>query len=325
MQKSHDFGNAIVALVGPTGTGKSRLALEIAKLMPVEIVNGDSRLLYRHMNIGTAKPSVSEMYNTPHHLVNILDPDEPYSLALYINDARRSIEQIHKAGRLPLLVGGTGQYIWGLIEGFHTPQVPPSQKIRDKLETEAGIYGKEYVWEKLNAVDTESASRIDFRNLRRVIRALEVYLETGTPFSKAKKKDKSPPYRNLIIGLKMENSVLYEQIEKRSDMMMELGWEEEVSWLLQNGYSMDSPAMSSIGYREIASHLSGFMPREDVIKLIRTATRKFARRQHSWFRQNDPRINWIDANRDIKDVVIDAYSLIQKSFGMGYTNTAYSK
>ncbi|SVD03009.1 uncharacterized protein METZ01_LOCUS355863, partial [marine metagenome] len=111
MQNSHDFGNTIAVLVGPTATGKSRLALEIAKLLPIEIVNGDSRLLYRHMNIGTAKPSASEMDNTPHHLINILDPDEPYSLALYINDARRSIEQIHRAGRLPLLVGGTGQYI----------------------------------------------------------------------------------------------------------------------------------------------------------------------------------------------------------------------
>ena len=325
MENSRDFGNTIAVLVGPTATGKSRLALEIAKLLPIEIVNGDSRLLYRHMNIGTAKPSASEMDNTPHHLINILDPNEPYSLALYINDARRSIEQIHKAGRLPLLVGGTGQYIWGLIDGFQTPQVAPSPEIRDKLEAEAGIYGKEYVWQKLNAVDTDSASHIDFRNLRRVIRALEVYLETGVPFSKAKKKDQSPPYRSLIIGLKMENSVLYEKIEKRSDMMMELGWIEEVSCLLKNGYGIDSPAMSSIGYREIASHLSGFISREDVIKLVKTATRKFARRQYSWFRQNDTRINWIDANRDIKDVVIDAYSLIQKSIGINYTHTAYAE
>ena len=123
----------------------------------------------------------------------------------------------------------------------------------------------------------------------------------------------------------MENSVLYEKIEKRSDMMMELGWVEEVSCLLQNGYGIDSPAMSSIGYREIASHLSGFISREDVIKLVKTATRKFARRQYSWFRQNDTRINWIDANRDIKDVVIDAYSLIQKSIGISYTHTAYAE
>ena len=314
-----------MVLVGPTATGKSRLALEIAKLLPIEIVNGDSRLLYRHMNIGTAKPTAREMDDTPHHLINTLDPDQQYSLALYINDARHSIQQIHKRGHLPFLVGGTGQYVWGLIEGFQTPQVPPNSEIRHKLETEARMYGKQSVWQKLNAVDTDSASHIDFRNLRRVIRALEVYLETGIPFSKAKNKDQSPPYRSLIIGLKMENAVLYEQIDKRSEMMMDLGWVEEVSCLLQNGYSIDSPAMSSIGYREIASHLSGLISKEDALKLVKTTTRRFARRQYSWFRRNDPRIQWIDANRDIKDIVAEAYSLIQCSTDISYSSTAYGK
>ena len=284
----------LIAIVGPTAAGKSGLALQLAQRFGGEIVNGDSRLVYRHMDVGTAKTSPEELSRVPHHLVNIADPDEPYSLALYLDQASQAIRDIHSCGRLTFLVGGTGQYIWALLEGFSAPQTPPNPSLRAELHRLADEEGSENLWSRLREVDPDSASRIDHRNVRRVARALEVYMETGVPFSQARRRQ-TPPYQSLIIGLTLERKALYERIDRRVEAMFAAGWPEEVARLLEMGYSTELPAMSSLGYREVASYLAGEMSLDEAKERIKTATHRFARSQYAWFKLKDPRIKWLDA------------------------------
>jgi tRNA dimethylallyltransferase len=285
----------LIAIVGPTAVGKSRLALELARQFEGEIINGDSRQVYRHMDIGTAKPSLQERALVPHQLVDIVEPDEPYSLALYLEQARKAIQDIQERGKLPILVGGTGQYIWGILQGFHTPQVAPNQSLRTRLEAQAVEEGHDALWQRLQAVDSVAASRIDSRNVRRVVRALEVFFETGIPFSQAQRREE-PPYHSLVIGLTLERTLLYDRIDRRADAMAAGGWPLEVSYLLENGHSPELPSMSSLGYREMAAYVRGKLPLEDALARIKTATHRFARHQYAWFRLRDSRINWLDTD-----------------------------
>ena len=287
----------LIAIVGPTAAGKSALALRLAQHLGGEIVNGDSRLVYRHMDIGTAKPTPQERALVPHHLVDILDPDEPYSLALYLAQARQAIGDIQQQGRLPLLVGGTGQYIWGLLEGFRAPQVPPNPSLRARLEAQAVEEGHQALWQRLQTIDPVAASRIDPRNVRRVVRALEVYCETGIPFSQAQGRE-SPPYRSLVLGLTLERLRLYQRIDRRVEAMVESGWPQEVARLLEKGYSPELPAMSSLRYREMAACVRGEISLEEAVVRIKSATHRFARRQYAWFRLKDPRIHWLDGEEE---------------------------
>ena len=297
----------LIAIVGPTAAGKSGLAVELAQRFGGEIVNGDSRQVYRRMDIGTAKPTLKERDLVPHHLVDMVDPDEPYSLALYLEQARKAIQGIQERGKLPVLVGGTGQYIRGLLEGFHAPQVPPNPSLRARLEAQAVDEGHEALWRRLQDVDPAAASRIDPRNVRRVIRALEVYQETGIPFSQAQRREK-PPYRAWVIGLTLERPLLYERIDRRVEAMVEMGWPQEVAHLLEKGYEPELPSMSSLGYREMAAYVRGELPLEEAVARIKTATHRFARHQYAWFRLGDPRICWLDA--DVPETASSAYDLV---------------
>ena len=285
----------LIAIVGPTAAGKSKLALELARRFGGEIVNGDSRQVYRQLDIGTAKPSSQERGLVPHHPEDIVDPDEPYSLALYLAQARQAIEDIQGRGKLPFLVGGTGQYVWGLLEGFHAPQVPPNPSLRARLEAQAVEEGPDALWRRLQEVDSAAASRIDPRNVRRVVRALEVYLETGIPFSKAQGRE-APPYRSRIVGLTLDRPRLYERIDRRVEAMVEKGWPQEVANLLEKGYAPELSSMSSLGYREMAAYVGGELLLEEAVSRIKTATHRFARHQYAWFRLKDPRIHWLDAD-----------------------------
>ena len=285
----------LIAIVGPTAAGKSDLAISLAQRFDGEIVNADSRLVYRHMDIGTAKPSAGELDRVPHHLLDIADPDNTYSLALYLVQATQAIRDIHGRGKLPFLVGGTGQYARALLEGFSAPQVPPNPSLRAKLQADAQEHGSEALWNRLQDVDPEAAARIDHRNVRRVIRAMEVYLETGVPFSRAGRLEK-PPYNELIIGLTLERKALYARIDRRVEASVEAGWPQEVSRLMEMGYSPGLPSMSSLGYREMASYLGGEQSLEEAIERIKTATHRFARSQYAWFRLSDPRIHWLESN-----------------------------
>lgn len=272
-------------------------------------MNCDSRQVYRGMDIGTAKPSHQERMLVPHHLVDIIDPDEPYSLAIYLTQARQTILNIHKRGKIPFLVGGTGQYALGLLEGFNAPQVPPNPSLRKQMQAQVTEHGTWRLWQQLSEIDGESASKIDHRNVRRVIRALEVYLETGVQFSKAKGKE-IPPYYSLIVGLTLERPLLYDRIDLRIRAMLDDGWSEEVTQLIENGYTTDLISMSSLGYREMAAHLKGEMCLEMAISEIKAATRRFVRHQYTWFRLKDPRIQWLDAGA--QDLTTKAVELLSR-------------
>jgi tRNA dimethylallyltransferase len=285
----------LIAVVGPTAVGKSRLALDLARRFEGEIINGDSRQVYRGMDIGTAKASAQERALVTHHLVDIVEPDEPYSLALYLEQARKAVQDVQKRGKLPVLVGGTGLYVWGLLEGFLAPQVAPNQTLRARLEAQAAEEGHRSLWQRLKDVDGVAASRIDSRNVRRVVRALEVFCETGIPFSQAQGREK-PPYRTMIIGLTMERPSLYDRIDQRVEAMAVAGWPQEVSHLLEKGYDAELPSMSSLGYREMAAYVSGELPLEETMAQIKTATHRFARHQYAWFRLGDTRVSWLDSD-----------------------------
>ncbi len=285
----------LIAIVGPTAAGKSELTLRLAQRFEAEIVNADSRLVYRGMDVGTGKPSPAERAQVVHHLVDIVDPDETYNLALYLEEAGGAIRDIHNRRRLPLLVGGTGQYVWALLEGFSAPQVPPNAELRAQLETQAREEGHDALWARLREVDPASAERIDARNVRRVVRALEVTMESGVPFSQARRRER-PPYSSLVIGLTLERPKLYRRIDQRVDAMITAGWPGEVARFLAAGYSPELPAMGAIGYRDMAEYVTGRLSLQWAGDSIKGATHRFARRQHAWFRLSDQRISWLDAS-----------------------------
>ena len=289
---------SLVAVVGPTGAGKTALATELALQFGGEIVGADSRQLCRHMDIGTGKPTAQEQARVPNHLIDVVDPDQEFSVALYQRLAGEAIEGIRGQGKRPFLVGGTGHYVWALLEGLRVPQVPPDHDLRRELyaiaEEEGGI---DWLSAQLEDVDPVAARRIDPRNVRRVIRAIEVSRATGRPFSEIGRRE-PPPYRTLILGLTAPRPELHRRIDERVDRMIERGWVEEVQRLLAMGYSLELPALSSLGYREIAGYLKSETDLPTAVQRIKTETRRYARRQYAWFRLSDPRIRWFDITQD---------------------------
>ncbi len=291
------FNTPLIAIVGPTAVGKSTLALHLPHIFGGEIVSADSRQVYKGMDIGTAKPSLQERSQVPHHLIDILDPDQPYSLESFLQLAHHAIQDIHSRGALPLVVGGTGQYLWALLEEWRLPPSTPDGVLRSQLEEEAQTNGVHALHDRLKEADPEAAATIDPRNVRRVIRALEIYQSTGKLPSKLRTKEPSP-YRVLIIGLTLERKELYRRIDCRVDMMMEMGLLEEARGILERGYSPSLPAMSSIGYKEMMLHLSGQLTLEEAVRRIKFETHRFVRRQYTWFSLKDPRIRWLEAAPD---------------------------
>ena len=297
---------SIVAIVGATAAGKTALSLELAKRLPVEIVSVDSRQVYRRMDIGTAKPTLEEQSRARHHLIDIVEPTDDFSLADYLERARRAIRDIADRGRLPLLVGGTGQYLWALLEDWQVPSVPPDREFREEMEALAAEQGNQAVHDRLRESDPGSAAAIDPRNLRRVVRALEAHHQTGVPFSQMRSRGEGR-YNSLVIGLTLPRDELYRRIDSRVDAMIEAGWPDEVRRLLDGGVTAESPSMSSVGYRELAACLRGVTSLEEAVRNVKSHTRRFARRQYAWFRLSDPRIRWLQSN---EDAVSEAYGLI---------------
>src|SRR3990172_4335269 len=248
-QRSAD-GAPLIVLVGPTAVGKSNVAIQIATNLNAEIVSADSRLLYRGMDIGTAKPTPEERLQVPHHLIDVAAPDQTWSLAMFQFAARRAIQEIHDRHHLPILVGGTGQYIHAIIEEWELHKVKPDPRMRYILEKWASEVTPEGLFTRLKVVDPASASRIDPRNTRRTVRALEVIFSTGYRFSDQRKKNR-PPYDTLKVGLIRPRTELYQRIDDRIQKMIAGGFVAEVQTLLGHGYAPDSPAFSAIGYREI--------------------------------------------------------------------------
>jgi tRNA dimethylallyltransferase len=287
----------LIAVVGPTAVGKTEIAIQLAERIGGEIVSADSRLLYRGMDIGTAKPSAADRARVPHHLIDVADPDETWSLAVFQQTAAKAIAGIHARGKLPILVGGTGQYMRAILEGWLPPKLAAQPRLRLALEGWADEIGKEGLHARLVRIDLEAAAAIDARNLRRTIRALEVIFSTGRKFSESRTRVESP-YRVLQIGLTRPRVDLYQRIDDRIAAMIEAGWLDEVRTLMAKGYSSDLPSMSAIGYSQLVRHLNGEISLEDAVVDIKRATRLFVRRQANWFKASDPEINWFEAGNE---------------------------
>jgi tRNA dimethylallyltransferase len=293
----------VIALIGPTAVGKTSLSLKLAERFPIEIVSADSRLFYRGLDIGTAKPMLEERQKAIHHLIDVTSANQPWGLADFRLAAREVIDTIHQHGKLPLLVGGTGQYMAAILEGWHPPPRPPSDTIRAELQALAKQHGALALHARLEAVDPVSAGRIDYRNVRRVIRALEIYELTGRPASELRGKQ-TPPYRILRIGLTLPRKQLYKRIDERLESMLDAGWVEEVKRLIEHGYDFQTPPFSAIGYRQLASYIRGEISIEQAKIEIKRLTRQFVRRQANWFKPNDPQIHWFVNEKEVEGKVI---------------------
>ncbi len=294
--------NSLLVIVGPTAVGKTALSLHLAEVLEGEIVSADSRLFYRGMDIGTAKPSSEERARVPHHLINIAEPDETVGLVEFQERAYSAIADVHVRGKLPLLVGGSGQYVRAVVEGWCIPRVLPDHALRAELEAQAERDGAEQLHARLAQLDPDGAQRIDPRNVRRVIRALEVCLITGRPISEQQRK-RPVPYHILQVGLTMERVALYARVEQRVEAMMAAGLENEVRRLTEAGYGWDLPAMSGLGYVQFRPYFEGRAVLEEVVAEIKRATRRFVRHQYNWFRLSDPAIRWFDVTRTTADEI----------------------
>lgn len=292
----------LIVIVGPTAVGKTTTAIRLCEAFGGEIVSADSRQVYRGMDIGTAKPTPDERQRVPHHLIDILDPDQILTLAEFQERAYAAVDDIARRGRVPFLVGGTGQYVMAVVEGWTVPEVAPDWAFRDQLYAEAREVGLAALHARLAQVDPVAAARIDPRNVRRVIRALEVFHATGKPISEAQRKV-PPPYRILMIGLTLPRDVLYQRIDARVDEMIRQGLVSEVQRLIDQGYTWDLPSMSGLGYVEIGQYLRGEVSLDEAIRLIKRNTRRFVRHQYNWFRLSAPRIHWFDVSQPADETI----------------------
>jgi len=294
--------SSLVAIVGPTAIGKSSLALELGRTFGGEIINADSRQVYRYMDIGTAKPTLEERAVVPHHLIDVVNPDQDFNLALYQSKVRKIIDGIQRRRKPALLVGGSGLYVWAILEGWRIPAVPPDHVMRQELEARAQSEGVKALYEELKQLDPDAAERIDPRNVRRLIRAIEVSRQ-GKPFSRLQGKE--PFVNSLVIGLTTDRTDLYQRIDARVDSMMEKGLLTEVEGLITKGYGFDLPSMSGLGYKQIGMFLQGEIDLPTAIQQIKGNTHRFARHQYNWFRLQDERIHWFDIRKEIKQAVQD--------------------
>jgi len=290
----------LVVICGATATGKSAAAVALAPQIGGEIVAADSRTVYRGMDLGTAKPSTAARAAVPHHLLDVADPREVFTLVHYQRLATEAIDAIHARGRAPLLVGGTGLYIRAVVDGLRIPHVPPDWSFRQQAEVQERERPGT-LHERLQRLDPRAAERIHPRNVRRLIRALEVTEQTGRPIS-AQQRAQPMPWRVVMIGLRMPRPLLDARINHRVDEQIAQGLVEEVRGLIAAGVPLAAPAMQGLGYKEIVPHLEGRLPLEAAVTVLKRNTRGYARRQETWFRR-DSRIRWLDAGHAAPEVV----------------------
>ena len=284
-----------IAIVGPTAVGKTELAVELCIRFGGEVINADSRQVYRSMDIGTAKPTAAEQFQTPHHLIDLLEPSETFGLGSFLNLAKEASDDIVSRGRIPFLTGGTGQYVWAMLEGQSVPPVPPNLALREELEREALIEGgAQVLHDRLKAIDPARANALDARNVRRVIRALEIHYATGKKPSELR-TSVNEQGKFLVLGLTTERKTLYRRIDDRVDAMMKAGFLAEVERLLASDYPSGQGALDSPGYRELGLYLMGQLTLDEAVFRTKTQTHRLARRQYTWFKLSDPRITWLDA------------------------------
>jgi tRNA dimethylallyltransferase len=288
----------LVAVIGATATGKTAVGIELALQFDGEVVNVDSRLFYRGMDVATAKPRSDETKGVPHHLINILDPDEHFNLGKYLKAVRSVVVDITGRGKLPILVGGSGQYIWAIIEGWEVPEIEPDRELRAELESRLSSDGVESLAQHLNDTAHEVAKVTDLKNPRRVIRAIERVLSDSNDNESNRSKADEPPFDHFIVGLNVERSVLHTRVVGRLASMKESGWVLEVERLLAQGYTDKTRALSGIGYRQMIDHLEGQYDLDEALRLTAVATNRLIRQQSNWFKRDDARINWFDMTYD---------------------------
>lgn len=298
---------AILVIVGPTAVGKTQLSLEIGQALSGEVISADSMQVYRGMDIGTAKPSIEEQRQVPHHLIDIRDPDQTFNAADFVSLAEGAIADIASRSKTPIVSGGTGLYIDALVDGFLFPDSKPDPKLRRELRLRASKE-PDILYEELKKVDPKSAERLHPNDLRRIVRALEVYYRTGKPISVLQQKaaQQEKPYNPLFIGLTRDRPELYERINKRVDQMLLDGLVDEVTQLIGR-YPHQPTALQALGYKEIVWYLQNKMSLEEAVEVLKRDTRRYAKRQLSWFRRNS-RIHWFNLSdsepMEIKDKVI---------------------
>jgi tRNA dimethylallyltransferase len=305
----------ILIVTGPTASGKTDLAIRIAEKNNGEIISADSMQIYRHMNVGTAKPSWPEMKKIEHHLIDVIDPDQPFSVADFRNKSEEIIQKIRDRGKLPIIAGGTGLYINSLVKPWTFSNTPPSDEQRRELQKTFKEKGGGYLYSMLESVDPESAEAIHPNNIKRVMRALEVYMVSGVKKSIQDEESQKNeiPYEPVMIGLNMDRELLYDRIDKRVDIMLEQGLVAEVRRLIEMGYSKDLVSMQGLGYKEIVKYLSGEWTYEHSVYILKRDTRRFAKRQLTWFKRYDE-IKWfyIDAYADKEALYADVFDYLDE-------------
>lgn len=297
-------------LVGPTSIGKSSIAVELARHLNGEIISADSMQIYKYMDIGTAKVTADEMKEIPHHMIDIIRPDDDFTVSNYKDMVKEHIIEINQKGKLPILVGGTGLYVNSLIYDLNFAEIPPNEDLRLEYEKQAKKYGNEYLHNKLTTIDKDSANKISIKDNKRIIRALEIFHSTGITMSEHNKNFRmmNNDYNLAYIALNMDRARLYERINNRVDIMMENGLIEEIKNILEMGYTKDLISMKAIGYKEIISYLENESTLEEAVELIKKGSRNYAKRQLTWFRRDD-RIKWIDM--DSYDNILEASEVIK--------------
>jgi tRNA dimethylallyltransferase len=299
--------NNLLILLGPTGVGKTGISTKLAQKMPdIEIISADSMQIYKYMDIGTAKPNKRILKAIKHHMIDIVEPSENFDVIQYSKLATKIILDVFKRGKIPILMGGSGLYISSIINPLF---IGPAKDIeyRETLEEDAKMHGKEYLYDKLSKIDPVSASKIEPNDLRRIIRALEVYKSTGKTISYLQKKalTEDPKFKYHIIGLKRDRENLYQRINLRVDKMFKDGFIEEVKMLRNMGYKEDLNSMQGLGYKQIIKHLDGVLPtKEEAIDLIKIETRHYAKRQMTWFNNKIENIQWIGLDKNSENEVI---------------------
>lgn len=286
----------LIVIIGPTGVGKTKLSIELAKRFSCEIISGDSMQVYKTMDIGTAKITKEEMNGVPHHLINIKEPTESFSVAEFQQLVRNKITEITNKGKIPMIVGGTGLYIQSVLYDYQFPQAPSDEQFRQQMENTVVEKGKDWLYKQLAQKDPESAKRIHPNNIRRVIRALEVFHCTGKTMSEYEKADKpSLLYETALIGLTMEREQLYERINNRVDEMITNGLVEEVKRLYDQSIR-DCQSIQAIGYKELYRYFDGEWTLEKAIEQLKQNSRRYAKRQYTWFR-NKMDVQWYDVSK----------------------------
>jgi tRNA dimethylallyltransferase len=297
----------VIVLVGPTCSGKTNLSLKLAQLIPSEIISADSRQFFKHLDIGTAKPSKEHLEKVPHHFINCLNPSDSYDVSIFEKDAEKAIENIFTKNKTPIVVGGSGLYIKALLDGIFETDIK-DEEFREELLQKRKEYGNEFLYEELKKVDPVSANKMLPQNWKRVMRALEVFHTTGEPIWKHHQKQsiskgKKNEFRQF--GLNWERKILYENIDKRVDEMIESGFVDEVNCILNKGYNKNLNSLNTVGYKEIIQYLDGIISLERAIELIKRNSRHYAKRQITWFRK-DNRIQWFDVKKpDDLDIIAE--------------------